>query len=79
MNKYVSYIVLGIAVIVWLGFLFGLVYCNNFIPEGFEPDDLHLACFGIGLCGLPFLAGFGCLCFCAADAFTSLVRKKRSE
>ncbi|MBO5952639.1 MAG: hypothetical protein J6Q53_00715 [Oscillospiraceae bacterium] len=61
MNKYASYIVFGCAAILWLGFMFGLFVCVNSLPEGFEPDDLHLACFGVGLFVLPYLAGLGYL------------------
>lgn len=77
MNKYIRYLIVVVSIILWAGFMFGFLGSANSIPENFNPDDLHLACFGVGLCALPFLAGFVVVPSLIGDLIVPLFRKEK--
>lgn len=79
MKKYVSYIVLGFVVIICIVFTVGFFYCCSYIPYGFEPDDLQLACFGVGFFAIPFWVTSGYLLYRIAELWNSAFRKKKTE
>lgn len=77
MNKYIRCLIVGVAVILWFVFAFGFLGSVHSIPENFSPGDLHLACFGVGLCALPFLAGFVVVPSLIGDLFAPFFRKEK--